>query len=86
MMIWKYEISVTAEQVLHVPKGATPLSVQVQEGAICIWFFVDEKNEKVATTVHVVGAGYNPSKVKLSDFVGTVQTPPFVWHVFVERN
>ncbi len=84
MTIWKFPIEVTDEQHVNMPRGAKVLTVQFQAGSITIWALVDPTASKVKRRVRVVGTG-NPCDVDRFDHIGSVQTPPFVWHVFIDQ-
>lgn len=79
--IWKYELSVTDEQSVMMPAGAKFLSVDRQGDWLCLWALVDPNKGKVRRGLGIVGTG-NPCPYERAQFVGTVQAPPFVWHVF----
>jgi hypothetical protein len=90
--IWKYELKVTDEQTVDMPSGAMILSVAAVElgwdsGAIgavlTVWARVDSEQPMEARTFFVVGTG-NQMPKKGTVYLGTVQMPPFVWHVFYE--
>jgi hypothetical protein len=88
--IWKFTIT-EPDQLLRMPKGATILSVQVQEGTpgICIWAVVDPNVEEEIRRFLVISTG--------DDFVwdwtqhmylGTVQLArgTLVWHIFEDTD
>lgn len=81
--IYKYELEVTDKQVVMVPEDSEPLSVQVQNGIVCLWMLVDPDQQLEELHVFVVGTGNKmPAGVDEHDYVGTVQVGEFVWHVF----
>jgi hypothetical protein len=80
--IWRYPLEITDRQVLRMPVGAQGLSVLVEEGELSLYAFVDNNVREDDMIIRIVGTG-NPTKA-LSDFIGTVSMPPFVWHVFKE--
>lgn len=73
------------EQTVTMPKGAKPLSVQVQKGEIALWFLCDEAAEPVARRVKSFGTGHG-LEGSPGDFLGTVQLigGDFVLHYFIE--
>ena len=83
--IWKYPLELFDRQSLSMPAGAQPLSVQVQDGALFLWAYVDPSRAADPRQVRIIGTGrpieYNPGR-----YVGTVQMEggALVWHVFVE--
>ena len=81
--VWKYPLVITDRQSVRAPKGALPLTVQLQGGTITLWMEVDPKAPLEDHYFYVVGTGNEvPEKAML--FVGTVQMLPYVWHVFEE--
>lgn len=46
-----------------------------------LWLLVDPRARQVAHAYRVIGTGwdFDPEGWR---YVGTLQTPPFVWHVF----
>ena len=75
--IWKYQIGMAS--TLEVPKDAKLLAVQTQNEEPCLWFEVDPNNEKEPRKFHVIGTGH---EVRGNKYLGTFQSPPFVWHVY----
>lgn len=85
--IWKFPLEVRDRQTIAMPAGGRVLSVQVQQDQLCLWALVDPAERVENRTVRIVGTG-NPFEGTEDglDYVGTVQVPPFVWHVFVLRR
>jgi hypothetical protein len=81
MRIWKYELEVTDFPQLFLPIGSEILSVGNQNGLLCVWVKCNPQEPKEAFHFAIVGTG-NPMPDNLGCFLGTVQMPPFVWHVF----
>jgi hypothetical protein len=82
MQIWKFQLDVTDIQSVMVPIGGELLSVGEQSGSICLWFMVDPDARREMREFEIVGTG-NPMEPDVRrKFVGTVQLPPFVWHIF----
>jgi len=44
--IWKFTLDLVDEQQVSLPKDAEILSVQVQNGNICLWALVNPEAEK----------------------------------------
>ena len=65
---------------ISAPSGAIPLTVQYQENALCVWMEVQESNPLVRRRILVVGTGFQIDEEMR--YIGTVQEPPFVWHVY----
>jgi hypothetical protein len=78
--IWKFEFELNDEiQRRDMPEGSRPLSVQVQQGLICLWVAVFPKNAVRTRAFRVRGTGHQWDAGE--EWVGTVQMPPFVWHL-----
>ena len=82
MKIWKYELRVDDRLTVIMPRGARILSVGVQGKTICLWAMVTpETAEQERRIIAIYGTG-NPLPDDPGTFIGTVQVPPVVWHVF----
>ena len=89
--IWKYELEVTDLQMISVPEGAKPLSVQEQGRKLCLWMIVNPyaviRDDQYR--VRIIGTG-NPVEIEPEEgsYVGTVQfgNHGLVRHVFVETE
>jgi len=81
--VWKFKLAVADRQTLQVPKGAKPLTVQVQNGERRVWMLVNPAAELVAMTICVHGTGHD-FDATLYDYIGTAQQVggALVWHVF----
>lgn len=78
--IWKFPIDITDEQILDVPIGWKPLTIMSQHGQLCIWAEVDVM-AKQQVIVSVLGTG-NPRTGIEGEYIGSVITGPFVWHIY----
>lgn len=77
--IYKYPLA-EFEQNIQMPQGATILAAQMQDGRITLWAACDPCNESEARKFRVIGTGGDlPDGF---EYVGTVQSGPYVWHVF----
>jgi hypothetical protein len=87
-IVYKYPIKLQNLSEILIPIGAKFLSCQVQDSRICLWMLVDYPAESQSRKIRVIGTG-DPIKLEdLNDqweFLGTVQMPPFVWHIFMEK-
>jgi hypothetical protein len=83
MTIWKFPIEVRESQIVHMPKGAKPLTVQMQNGNPCLWTLCDETQPPEPRCVAVYGTGHklptNPG-----NYIATFQMMEgmLVFHVF----
>ena len=68
---------------IEMPKTAEFLCVQLQGESACAWFLVDfNDNFTVVRKFKIYGTGHTiPMAEK---YLGTYQSPPFVWHLFEE--
>lgn len=79
--IYKYPLIATDLQYIDMPNGAVILTVQMQGGAMCLWAQVDLDKAEVVRVIAVYGTG-NLMPAEAGQYVGSVQMPPFVWHVY----
>lgn len=83
--IYKYQLELTEFQQIVMPKRHRALSVQVQNGGLCIWVNVDNASAAdgvMLVQIHGTGDNLDPLPPEYS-FLGTVQMDSFVWHVYV---
>lgn len=89
LAVWRFPIPVRdigsarmdSERVkIEMPRDALILSVQSQNGDICIWAQVDPKSERHVRTFRVVGTGYRwwagpygQTPTNTGHFLGTCQ-------------
>jgi hypothetical protein len=74
--IWKFELQITDIQTLYIPEGADILSVQNQNGELCMWAIVDIHVPKVPRHFKVIGTGHRIETLKDTKWIATVR------HVF----
>lgn len=81
--VYKYPLLLEDRQLLSLPFGAKPLTVQLQNDALCLWALVDTDTdaESVPYYFAVCGTGH-PVPAGDWDYLTTVQQGPFVWHIF----
>lgn len=80
--VWKVSMRPEPwELVVALPSMAQPLSAQMQNGNISIWFLVDPTRSLVNRNLLVVGTGM-PFKSRFHSYIDTVQNGDLVWHVF----
>jgi len=84
MVIYKYPVPLDkAFFDLELPYKAKILAFQVQDGVPVIWALID--NDMVSEMRHfaIRGTGTRMNDWRSTDtYIGTVQMPPFVWHLF----
>ena len=89
MTIYKYSLNLKGLQTIVLPSKFDFLDVQVQNGIICLWFFVDTTKPKVPKNIYIYGTGEDIDFSRLdkdTTYLGTVQLDTFVWHVFGEKH
>ena len=79
--IYKYQLRITDNQYVDTYEGATPLFVDVQDGKLCLWVKVDTERNEYQMQIQVVGTG-NSINGNALKYIGSVQMPPFAWHIF----
>lgn len=88
--IWKYHLEDgcdDVEQSLVLPRGAQPMSCEVQNGTICVWVMCDDQEKRQERwTFYVVGTGNPLPNNPRIGLLNTVLQPPYVWHVFYEAK
>lgn len=83
MTIWKYQLLMTDEQCVNLPRGAEILCAQIQRGAPCIWVKCDPKLPTSARRIFIYGTGHEIGAA-YKRYIGTVQCGDLVFHVFEE--
>lgn len=85
--IYKYEIKGPSdrEQVLLMPKGAIPLTVQKQDGKVTMWAEIERSRPIVERKLYLFGTGWEIDTEGLS-YVGTIQDGIFVWHLYISDD
>ena len=84
MTIWKYDLAITDEQFIEVPKVNRPLAVQVQGSMPKLWMLVQPDSPRIRVKVRVFGTGHTGVESEM-DYVGTFQVEggALVFHVFL---
>lgn len=79
--IWKYELKETDVQYIRMPINSVLLSVGVVDAKLCVWAEVNSQSKVFRDyRIEIYGTGslFNNDSI----FLGTVQHPPFVWHIY----
>ena len=80
--VFKYSLKTTldAAQERFLPEGANIVHVGIQGETTCLWAEVDERAQPQSRLFHIFGTGQDiPENAA---YRGTVQMPPFVWHIY----
>ena len=82
-IIYKYPFPIQASFSLDLPLGAKILHVAMQGDQPCIWAEFNKQEVMVnQRDFQVVGTGFDiPYNLT---YLATLQTPPFVWHLYEE--
>lgn len=72
--IYKYPLQFQDRQIVPLPTGAAILTVQVQQGEICLWALVEPSLPQQARVVQIYGTGHPADDAGV--YVGTVQIRP----------
>jgi hypothetical protein len=82
--IYKYPLRITDSQIVMMPGDATILTVQEQNGKLCLWATVDVHAEHTARSIHIFGTGHPIPNLTGFIYIGTAQLLGMVWHVCEE--
>lgn len=85
--IYKYPLSIIAENLIQKPRNAEILSIQMQNSIPCIWALVETNNETELKIIEIIPTG---SKIEPlthhqgRQFIGTFQMQggSLVFHAF----
>ena len=77
--VWKYSLFMGPSK-LELPVGAQVLHVDEQDGIPQIWVLVDTEAPKETRHFEVRGTGHAVEEQRA--YIGTWQSPPYVWHLF----
>jgi len=83
MTIYKYPLTVEDVQKVKLPTRHRLLKVHAQNDVPTLWALVDPEFPDTEIEIRIIGTGWElPREVADWDYLGTVHTPPFVWHIF----
>jgi len=84
-VIYKYELAVTDEQEVLMPKAAEILCAQEQNGRLCVWAQVFPEQEMRPRKFYVHGTGIHG--LIHGRYIDSVQmSGNFVWHVYEDMS
>ena len=83
--IYKYNLELIHTQTIRIPSGFKLLCVKTQNDTSHIWALVDPKAKLVDLKVQIVGTGHDATRIKKSEYLGTIflYNKTFVGHVFI---
>lgn len=79
--IYKYVLEVTDEQFVKMPQGAKILTIQPQNGQLCMWAEVDTDAPIGERVIWCYGTGHSIPGW-LDAYIGTFHNGLFVWHFY----
>lgn len=83
MKIYKAQLEIADRQIIKMPRDAKLLDVQLQGDQPVIWFLCDEAAPQNNREIAIYGTGNAmPCNENIGDYVATIQSGLFVWHVF----
>lgn len=82
--IWKWELAVTDEQHILMPRDPEILAVAFQGEQLCVWAMVEPENNRKPYTFRIFGTGNRLPEQPWGTYLCTLQHPGmhFIWHVF----
>lgn len=82
--IWKFTTEIEDRPRLMLPAGARILSCAIEQPGqtFNLWAEVDTAAPREERRFRVIGTGHPLDNV--GPFIGTIQDPPFVWHIYEE--
>lgn len=87
--IYKYQLQITDRQTITIPASALILSVQFQNGVLCLWALVNPIADQTTKNIAIIGTG-NPIENlhprNLYHLATAQDEDGFVWHVFEILN
>jgi len=86
-VIYKYPLEVIDDQFIDIHQDYEVLSVQVQNGKLCLWAKVDPKLPMVYMHIVIIGTGQPMSDNDEMKYIGTFQleSGSFVGHCFISK-
>jgi hypothetical protein len=78
--IYKYPVPLSTEKPTRMPRGAQFLSLQMQNDIPCIWAIVDLSQPNEERPLYWITG--QPMPQGFHNYVGTIQTGPYVFHLF----
>lgn len=84
MKIFKYTVPLSDDDLVQMPKGATIISVQTQNGIPMMWALVDETQPLIQRRLYLRGTGHEMRDAVGKPFIGTfqIQGGVLVFHLF----
>lgn len=80
--IWKFQLGLTANQTLMMPKDAKILCAQTQNDIPQLWALVESDNTEEERFIEIYGTGHKVLEKR--KYISTIQLEggSFIYHVF----
>lgn len=85
MRIYKYGLPLAERYEIRLPRGAKPLYVGEQDGALLLWAMVDPEQPRVPLEICIAGTG-REWPAGFSHFATVQMLDGYVWHIGIERR
>lgn len=83
--IWKFELEIDDTVTIQAPGHPVDyLSVEIQNGKLCLWAIVDDFYEMETRKLFIRGTGAPLGNAQPKQYIGTAHDTArgLVWHVF----
>lgn len=80
-IVWKFPINIESMQTVLMPAGAAILCAQMQGTVATLWALVTPNGSPTRRLIEIFGTGHAMDEAE-RDYIGTIQTGAFVWHIF----
>lgn len=83
--VYKYPLRVTDEQEIEIPYNAECLSVQMQDGQVCLWALVNPDAVMSKLRILIAGTGHPIDENEIFKYISTFQMHggKLVFHAFI---
>ena len=85
--IWKYTLRPGRNQIM-MPRNPQLLTIDEQNGSVCLWARVDDEADMQTVNVDVVGTGHEVPTENQGHYIGTVklENGMMMFHAFFIRK
>lgn len=80
--IHKHKLMPVSTQHIEMRGGADIISVQFQEGILCLWTLAGVGVPNEMREIRIYGTGHMIPTLRNHKYIGTAQNEGLVWHVF----
>jgi len=82
--IWKFQLGMTDNQIVKMPKDAEILCAQVQNGNPHLWALVESENQEEERFIEIYGTGHKVNGLGERKYISTFQLEggSLIFHVF----